>query len=273
MAKSKKLRYPDVLVVVDATTLDGFSGENISRFRKATDGLCDFQVALHTNEIKADLPADVITQSDVDIFQRLQHKKTIIKGVVPGNWDLKFVDVAHRNPSYQMFFRIEFDVVVSGKDWKTTIDDLIRFSLGKDFVTSYLRNYTQGDSWMWWSSLKYPNRENFRPLDSRAYASFCPIMACSRKFIEAYTKALQNGIDGHGEVTLPTVAADNGLSMGDLASPEARLTSFPQFSADSPRDLEQRIPAFLHPVKTREAYEILIQKVSEITNAGPKKTS
>ena len=246
-----------VCLVFDFNVWDEFVAYNYERFKFASAGLCDFIPAFHKNGTSApDLGGDKICEfTNEDVFGRIKHSKDGSENVVPGNCDLSYLAICRKNPGYDKYIRVEYDVFsVSGP--KVALKKIIDCVRGVDLGGSFFNQDTDTD-WMWWKSLGVPENVSF-DREIATVRAFFPIMSVSRKFINVYERALADGWKGHFEVLAPTIAAHFQMSTLDFASVEPKLTSYPQFQAHRPEELGPGVCCYAHPVKTmRGVFEVL----------------
>lgn len=225
---------------------------NAMAYAYAARGLCDFHIVYHdANGRPPPSGAPLAAISTSEIFDAIPHSKEGRGRVLPGNADLVVLSMCRRFPGYDCYIRVEYDVVAVA-DLRAALARLIDLACAHDLGGSFFMDDHAG-SWPWWNSLHIPDVAASR-WARYARRAFFPIMSLSSGFVELYERALAQDWDGHYEVLAPTLAQRHRRGVIDFSSGPAPLTSYPQFQALRPERIEAATCAFVHPVKTMEAY-------------------
>jgi hypothetical protein len=240
------MEFPNVCVLVDATSDDAFTMFNFRALRHALENICS--VVLITNRCSKAHGSDHINIANERIFTAVEHHKPG-RSVIPGNPDLKLLAALEdpRFDKYDAFVRIEFDVVCAG-DIRKTYQQLCCVALSTDFAASQIRSRKANADWAYWNTLGNALNPD-RSLPEPNKAAFLPIMCLSARFIEHYRAALREGWVGHYEALMPTVAEWHNLSVVDLGHYEPRFTAPDTFRIVRPHVYAIDISLLLHPIK------------------------
>lgn len=130
--------------------------------------------------------------------------------LIPGSNHFSLLDFFLRNPDFEYYWYIEYDVVFNGK-WERFFKEVCHFDI--DFISSYLALYKSKPLWHWWDTLQHPNKSI--PLDNRI-SSFNPIYRISFQALSFIHDALLNKWSGHHEVLLPTLIYNNKFKVMDF---------------------------------------------------------
>ena len=188
------------------------------RLRREMPADHDARVILSTDDPQAALAglaeADVERISRADILRLpFPEKCRADKWEMAGNLDLVFLEFARRNPGYDQYWFIEYDVHWEGV-WSTFFEHFRASPAGvlaasvhrmddaphKEFSSPYPPFVVpQGMAWP---------REHY-------LKAFLPICRVSREALDALHRGYGAGLRGHYEVMIPSVAAQNGMAVED----------------------------------------------------------
>jgi hypothetical protein len=247
--------HSDTCIVFDAHAENDVSLENFRVLKYAASELCAFVQVLHSNDKPAYNLDETITLSDKEIFNDTVHFKDVLRGVVPGNSDLKIVQTAKKLPKYSYFVRMEWDVVCT-TDPRRTLSKLVDFARSCDFSGSFVKKFPEDPEWDWWSSLHVPGWPTSELRDV-AHSAFLPLMTFSKRYITRYEELLSTGWTGHFETTMATAAHVLGMKIKDLSTGPSHFTSLPGFSCDEVIVDGQNLPPFVHTAKRIETFRRL----------------
>jgi hypothetical protein len=127
----------------------------------------------------------------------------------PRNIELPLMWFFQRNPHYEFYWQMEYDVRFTGH-WM----DFFRHFAGSnsDLLATTVFDYNFRPGWDNWKTLKSPKRipEAERV---RALLSLCRL---SNNAMRAVHEDYSNGWSGHYEVTIPTILKTRGLTLEDF---------------------------------------------------------
>lgn len=148
--------------------------------------------------------------SKEDVFQRFKHFDA--ERPLWHNPDYIILDFYVKNPGYDYYWLIEYDVYFAG-EWK---DFFSRFSLNNaDQITSAIK--TPKDifgaqfvkpEWVWWHAL------NFEP--PNLVGCFFPVNRFSNMALKTLLEAYGREFFGYAEIFVPTIFFQCGLVLDDL---------------------------------------------------------
>lgn len=131
--------------------------------------------------------------------------------LMPGCLDLAVLYYARRNPDYEYYWRIEYDVRFSGA-WGEFFSAFEQNDA--DLLTALVQTKRERPNWGWWPTLSVPpgvDAKSVMPI--RAFHPVCRISGTGLLAIEG---AYENGWKGHYEVTLPTILHHYGHRIEDF---------------------------------------------------------
>ncbi len=212
----------------------------------------------------------IIVLDEAEIFSAALKGNKHENRIVPGNTDLVMMAFARRFPLYQFYWMVESDVFFpAGPGALQALDRASR----SDLIMLKVAERAAGCGWVWWKT--------FEPgalVDPPATAAPHPCRHVTGLFcISRYSNALlgllewsyRRGWSGHHEVTVPSIAASNGLPIDDLSSLAVRTLGHPLYEPGGFNVTESR-PHFVsdafayHPVKTAEVAAALLQQIAQI---------
>lgn len=133
--------------------------------------------------------------------------------LVPGSNHFPLFQYYKKEPDYDYYWYIEDDVRYNG-EWSAFFDSLIKNGNNADFLTCHVRRYEDEPNWHWWETLRHSSGIRI-PLNLRL-RSFNPIFRISKRALAFLSKAYRSGWSGHHEVTMASLLASAGFSIGDL---------------------------------------------------------
>lgn len=128
----------------------------------------------------------------------------------PGNVDLVDLVAAEKRPGYEHYWRIEYDVHLSG-DWGRFFRHFEPSP--SDLLTTTIRYLSDDPDWWFAKRFQWPGRI---VADERRVIAFMPIARFSARAVQAVRRCYRDGLDGHQEMVWPTVVAEAGLTLEDL---------------------------------------------------------
>lgn len=205
---------------------------------------------------------------DVDVFDFTKEDfdelpYTVFSDEIWFNTNLIMMLFYLRNPQYDYYWFIEYDVVFTG-EWGLLLQS---FKESKsDLISSHVERYVKSNAdWHWWNTIEFRDKEI--PLVNRV-KSFNPIYRLSERSLVFLHKYLSNGNAGYYEVMMPTALYNNGYTIEDFGGtgcfvkPENRnrfyiqgtytncgtMRYFPNYSLEEISTLSTKNKLF-HPVK------------------------
>lgn len=130
-------------------------------------------------------------------------------GLVPGNLDLLYLDLARTWSGYRHYWILEYDVAFTG-DWSTLFGHFEDASA--DLMGTTIHPYGTNPRWTWWRSFR-PGRGLGT---DRWLRGLFPIVRISRDALRAVDHVYRAGWSGHAEAVMPTAARAHGLEIRDL---------------------------------------------------------
>lgn len=194
-------------------------------------------------------------------FQELPY--TVFSDEIWFNANLIMMYFYLRNPQFDYYWFIEYDVVFTG-EWNLMLQ---AFRESKsDLLSSHVERYNKSNAdWQWWNVIEFINKEI--PLAKRV-KSFNPIYRLSERSLSFLHDYLSKGNAGYYEVMMPTALYNNGYTIEDFGGtgifvkPENRnrfyvqgtytncgtMRYFPNYSIEEINALGTKDKLF-HPVK------------------------
>lgn len=156
--------------------------------------------------IPADVTAFLFDKTDIRALGYTS-KDTSISSY---NIELFVINFFTKNPQYDYYWAIEYDVRFSG-NWALLFDAFCGNHV--DLLGTTVYRYDFNPSWDNWRSLTAPP-PGVKPQDR--IRAFLPIYRISRRALDIVHKAYHNGWGGHCECTIPTILNLAGLSIEDM---------------------------------------------------------
>lgn len=170
--------------------------------------------------------------------------------LVPSNLDLLYLDFAEREPGYDRYWFVEYDVAYTGH-WSSFFEAFEQSSAG--LVGTTVHPYERYPDWHWWPTLD-PAADVDR---SEWVRGFFPIVRLSRAFLARLDEAYRSGWSGHTEAVLPTLAQYHGIEMEDVggAGPYVRSGNENRFYTNTPEVGHLAPGTFVYrPVRPRPGF-------------------
>ena len=133
---------------------------------------------------------------------------------IAGNLDLAFLEFWRRRPGYDRYWFIEYDVHYEGV-WQTFFD-YFRASAADVLGTSmfYTREKPHKLAVLTYPKLVVPAGLGWDP--DRMVKAFLPLCRLSATALRLLDAAYRDGLGGHYEITVPSVAIMHGLALEDI---------------------------------------------------------
>jgi hypothetical protein len=255
--------YQDICLLLDTAGLNSFTEILFEEYKNEISDVCDVYAVVHHKGaiVPTDYVSRVIYLTDAQIFDEVEHHKDTSRGLIPGNLDLKKIRTVREVPDYKKYIWVEYDVFCTGS-LRDSLIRLIKATEDSDFAASFITRW-KNDGWMWWSSLRVPDSVG-KEQSAIAVRAFLPLFVFSKGYIELFEEQMKLGWAGHSEVTMSTIAQLCGARMVDLSTTTPVFAHYPQFGIIEVAKLEDYVPLFVHPVKTRQAREEIKAKLEVI---------
>lgn len=158
------------------------------------------------------------TTNQIDKLKSLPHGKSFLfdlqrimeQGYTPlGNrvmYNVNYVLLFFRKlfPKYDYYWVIEYDVEFTGS-WNIFFNYFE--TIDADFVSSHIEHFSNDNAnWCWWNRT---NLSTFGYSNSQMVKSFNPVYRISARALDYMDSVLKKGVQGHFEVIMPTIIANN----------------------------------------------------------------
>lgn len=154
-------------------------------------------------------PEIPVFEFDADTFSRTYHT-FMGDSIVPGNAHYVVLDFWRRNPTFDHYWFIEYDVRFSG-NWSEFFDYFRNNPA--DFLSAHVCRHRPGCTWHWWGHLTHPSE--YISLSERL-RSFNPVFRISNRALSVIDSCHRDGWTGHHEVLLPTLLHANNCVIEDF---------------------------------------------------------
>ena len=188
------------------------------RLRQEAPGTYDVRMILSADDPLADTAG--LNEGDVDrvsakqLFEMPYPQKAQPKDwEMAGNLDLVFLDFYRRHPGYDRYWFVEYDVFWQG-NWSVFFDYF--HSSQADLLAATIH---RADEMPHKADFSYPRQvvpEGMTWDRVHVIKAFLPICRISREVLVALDRAYRAGLGGHYEINVPSVAAQNGLTLEDF---------------------------------------------------------
>lgn len=136
----------------------------------------------------------------------------LVKSILPGSNHFALLQFFQQNRKYQYYWYVEDDVYYNG-DWSTFFNQFHSEDWTADFISSYVTDYHDQPTWLWWPYIKYNESKISNAIKTR---SFNPIYRISNHGLDLLDKKLKGGWMGHHEVVIPTLLKLGGMKIIDF---------------------------------------------------------
>ena len=190
----------------------------LERLRRQAPADHDVRLLLSTAVPRADpeLPSGHFESVTVgDLFQ-LPYPEKCHAGEwdIAGNLDLVFLEFRRRNPGYDAYWFVEYDVHYQG-DWTDFFEHFRASRAG--LIGTILERIAKTPHKL--KTLNYPVLvvpAHLNWSEANMVKGFFPICRLSATLLDALDREYRAGLGGHYEVTMPTVAALGGMIVEDI---------------------------------------------------------
>ena len=117
------------------------------------------------------------------------------------------LDYYMRNPQYDFYWRIEYDVRFGG-DWSIFFRHFINNNA--DLLGAYIRTYKEQPNWHWW------NKINLEVDKDCLRGIFFPVARFSRRSLDFLDHQYRNGASGYCELIVPTLLNMQHMQIEDI---------------------------------------------------------
>lgn len=199
-----------VVVLFMCHSLHEESLKEFDNIQKAVEGFADASLLFHQTDGAGYMVSTnkcIHTFTNEDLYS-LEYRR-IGPAVVPGNAHFPLLHFFRRNPDYEYYWVIEYDVRFAG-DWRMFFESCLDDN--SDFMTCHIRRQKDEPKWYWWW-LDHP--EKHISLCDRI-RSFNPIYRISKGALKHLNGCLNDGWCAHFEVLIPTLLFHGGFRLADF---------------------------------------------------------
>jgi hypothetical protein len=157
----------------------------------------------------ADSETLAIETFDFEIIQKA-YPSVLGTTLIPGNPHLTALEFFKRQPNFQYYWFIEYDVRYTG-NWKDLFDGFA--DNPSDLLASHIRHQEEEPRWIFWKTLQLPPGET---LSGPMIRAFCPVQRLSARALRLLAVSVQEGWSGHFECLVPTLLAEKGYALSDF---------------------------------------------------------
>ena len=117
------------------------------------------------------------------------------------------IDYYLRNPHYDFYWRIEYDVQFGG-DW----GDFFRYFFDNkaDLLGTYIKAHKDDPHWLWWNAI------NFKVDQDCLRGMFFPVVRFSRRSLAYLDEKYRDGASGFCEIIVPTLLNMERMNIEDI---------------------------------------------------------
>lgn len=153
------------------------------------------------------------------------------------------IDYYLRNPQYDFYWRIEYDVKFGG-DWGLFFR---HFADNKaDLLGTYIKTYKDDPEWRWWRAMNCEiNRNDLRGM-------FFPVTRFSREALDLLNRKYKGGMSGFCELVVPTLLNMENMKIEDIGKNYYDLHAF-----NCSFSVVRKKGKLHHPVRKRNLKDIL----------------
>ena len=121
--------------------------------------------------------------------------------------EYSIIDYYLRNPQYDFYWRIEYDVRFGG-DW----GDFFRHFLDNkaDLLATYVKTYKEDPHWNWWNAI------NLQVEQDCLRGVFFPVVRFSRRSLASLDRKYRAGALGYCEIIVPTLLNIERMNIEDI---------------------------------------------------------
>ncbi len=173
-------------------------GASLILYHKKSPGSIDHR--------KLQQPHYLFTESKLS---SLEYPTLVPERLVPGSNHFPLIQFSRKH-LFHYYWLIEYDVRFTGK-WQ---DFFVYFEqANEDFLSSYIRRYSDDKDWVWWSTLRHPYK---KIKTSSMIRSFNPIYRISYPALHYIDTMHKKKWIGHHEVLYPTLLNLAGFKLRDF---------------------------------------------------------
>jgi hypothetical protein len=127
------------------------------------------------------------------------------------------IDYYLRNPQYDFYWRIEYDVRFGG-DWSV----FFRYFLDNkaDLLGTYIRAYKDDPHWYWWNEINFKVDQDF------LRGMFFPVVRFSKRSLAFLDQKYREGARGYCEIIVPTLLDMESMNIKDIGKKFYDLFTF-----------------------------------------------
>jgi hypothetical protein len=117
------------------------------------------------------------------------------------------IDYYLRNPQYDFYWRIEYDVNFGG-DWSYFFRHFIDNKA--DLLATYVKTYQDDPHWNWWNAINLQVEQDY------LRGIFFPVVRFSRKSLAFLDRKYRAGTLGYCEIIVPTLLNMERMNIEDI---------------------------------------------------------
>lgn len=188
------------------------------RLRREAPADYDIRFVLSTSSRGAgpELPAEQLECVDVEDLFRLPYPGKCHDGDwdIAGNLDLLFLEFRRRLPDYELYWFVEYDVHYEGS-WSRFFEHF-RSSKADVLATTleYVAKVPHKLETLYYPPLVVPDAVGWNKAEM--IKGFFPICRLSASLLDSLDQVYREGLCGHYEIMMPTVAALHGMVIEDM---------------------------------------------------------
>lgn len=159
---------------------------------------------------------DILLPEDIEVFEFTKEDfyelpYTVFSDEIWFNTNLIMMLFYLKNPQYDYYWFIEYDVVFTG-EWSILFQHFRESN--SDLISSHVERYSVSNKgWQWWNVIEF-SKETIL-LENRI-KSFNPIYRLSKQSLLFLHTYLSDGNAGYYEVLMPTALFNNGYTLEDF---------------------------------------------------------
>ena len=178
----------------------------------------DVRFLLNTKSLTSapHIPDENLEQIAIEDLFRLPYPEKCHAGKwdIAGNLDLAFLEFRRRLPNYKFYWFVEYDVHYEG-NWKTFFEHFQNSDSGLICTSpDYISNVPKKLKVLDYPLLVVPNKMGWN--EGNMIKGFFPICRLSNTMLDVLDQEYREGLSGHYEITMPTLALLRGLIVEDI---------------------------------------------------------
>jgi len=170
---------------------------------------------------------------NVDSIKTLGYK--MYEGHIWYHGDYAILDFFIKNPGYEYYWRVEYDVGFAGS-WDTFFNSFLDDHT--DFLGIRVRKYEEDPQWAWWTTAF-----QFAVDKDKRMAAFFPVNRFSNRALKMLDAKYKSGFYGFCEATVPTLINSEGFTVKDIGNRfyDDETFSYTDYAVNKPDKLLHRV--------------------------------